>query len=62
MALGIAKAESDYIVRPNVSVVLVYNSLFCVLQIVKDTDRKHKSNLDKITKLQQNLNNEKKIV
>ena len=42
--------------------ILVYNWLFCVLQIVQDTDQKHKSSLDKITKLEQNLKNEKKIV
>ena len=35
------------------------NSLFCVLQIMHATDRKHSKNLDKIKKLEQNLNNEK---
>ena len=35
------------------------NSLFCVLQIMQETDQKHSKNLDKIKKLEQNLNNEK---
>ena len=29
---------------------------------MQDTDQKHKSSLDKITKLEQNLKNEKKII
>lgn len=38
------------------------NIYVCVFQVAPETVRKHKLDLNKITKLEQNLKNEKKII